>query len=1046
MGAATSCKSDQDVDDHFEPSMICPNCTYVPPNSQDNRMALAYAHCPLCGTELTSRMDLNANTRAQMRSSMLSNASFATSSQEYQRASLSPGHVRSNTANAEMQAELAGLRGKQEEHERLVQRLKNENEALQQQVERYASEKGTMEAHLKYFKGEFDRLTTEEEMFHNKAKAYKTEKFELQDKTDELVHANARLAKQRDDMEADKKAIEQELKLLKERYNEVTINHEAIERMVKTTAAEKDEWEEKYNEMNEKFENAEKERAQAKVKLDRLEGELAGWNKEEVEEQLSALKKEKFDLDYQLEELRHENAKLQKQAERVAGELSEQSKEESRDIESKLEELSHVTKQKEILHEKVNEYEDEIKGLNESIAGLRKTKKTLSDELDDLQVEHDRLKKTKSRLDGDLVEMEEQVKAKDLEIGQMKVKSKATSDELFENEMKMEKLNREKKILEEKVTTVEDENRVLRTEKKENEDKLYDAEMQAGKFQREVDRWKEEVSVLAKKNAEITTKMEASETSLQEMTAEKEELRKEFNEVSDQLENERREQSKARIEIERLESELASWNRVETEAELANLKKEKLQLDLDIEDLKCENTKLQKANERAAGELEEVKVEDKTEELITMTKQKEILQKKVVEFEEEISSLSLSLGELKKVKSELTNNFDTLEFDHDRLKKAKVTVDEDFATLEENYRKKESEISELKIKSKVFEDEKFDMELQLDKERKKLSVMEEKMQIMEAFGGELKGLKDDVLEKDQKLFNSEVTIGRLELEVARLQEELEDVRKKDSEMSNQMKEYIMKAKEAEVEKDANDNILQAQLKRAHEEIAELREQVESAKSKDQKIQNLEVEKAELVMEAEKSAKIKEENAELLKLKEQFAGTDKGQLMEEIMNLKRQVDIGTKEYMALKHENMKLKSSDAFALRKSFLESPNDAGDEHFLKEDSHLDIDQQDKILGEFRTEIGRLRQLSKVKQIEGSVPPTPVSKQTTYTDDDEDFLAEIDDRHVPNLPADGGGAYLDLDRFTPSSTMEPVWDLPATIDSGHGHVDMDAPLPTGPS
>merc|ERR550517_1224502 len=114
--------------------MICPNCTYVPPNSQavrGDKQFLSYAHCPLCGTELTSRMDMHANVRAQIRNSTLSNASLGNispaPSSDYQRNSIAGVGRLPNPAAAEMQAELAGLRAKHEEHERLVQRLRNEN-------------------------------------------------------------------------------------------------------------------------------------------------------------------------------------------------------------------------------------------------------------------------------------------------------------------------------------------------------------------------------------------------------------------------------------------------------------------------------------------------------------------------------------------------------------------------------------------------------------------------------------------------------------------------------------------------------------------------------------------------------------------------------------------------------------------------------------------------------------------------------------------------------------------------------------------------------
>jgi len=312
------------------------------------------------------------------------------------------------------------------------------------------------------------------------------------------------------------------------------------------------------------------------------------------------------------------------------------------------------------------------------------------------------------------------------------------------------------------------------------------------------------------------------------------------------------------------------------------------------------------------------------------------------------------------------------------------------------------------------------------------------MQYMEAFGEELKGMKDDVLEKDQKLFNSEVTIGRLELEVARLQEEAENMRAKESEMSNQMKEYIMKAKEAEVEKDATDNILQAQLNKAHEEIAELREQVESAKAKDHKIQTLEVERAELVMEKEsmaaKSSQLEMENKELLKLKDEFKGTEKGELMEEIMHLKRQVELGKKEYYTLKEENMKLKTSDNFALRNSFLApSPDAPAEHHIVRKASNLDPKTQNLLLGEIQTEIDRLKHLSDGKDI--PEPASHMKKRATLSETEP-----MDDLYLNEMPETGGmpGDFPSLD-MQGCSTMEPIWELPIGMQD-----DVDAPLPTG--
>ena len=92
-----------------------------------------------------------------------------------------------------------------------------------------------------------------------------------------------------------------------------------LERNLKSAEAKASDLETKFADMSAKYEDAEAQRQKGKVALDRVQAELSTWNKEESEELIASLKKEKFQRDLELEELRLENAKLKKQIEINSG-------------------------------------------------------------------------------------------------------------------------------------------------------------------------------------------------------------------------------------------------------------------------------------------------------------------------------------------------------------------------------------------------------------------------------------------------------------------------------------------------------------------------------------------------------------------------------------------------------------------------------------------------------------------------------------------------------------------------------------------------------
>ena len=107
--------------------------------------------------------------------------------------------------------------------------------------------------------------------------------------------------------------------------------------------------------------------------------------------------------------------------------------------------------------------------------------------------------------------------------------------------------------------------------------------------------------------------------------------------------------------------------------------------------------------------------------------------------------------------------------------------------------------------------------------------------------------------------------------------------------------------------------------------------------------------------------MKAELEELHKQKDLFQHMEKGELIEENMHLKRQIDVGKEQLNKLQAEIIVLKSSvpilsleemyhcseDKQALRGSFLAvSPSKDAEDHFIKQDSHFDNQTEMLLLG----------------------------------------------------------------------------------------------------
>jgi len=237
---------------------------------------------------------------------------------------------------------------------------------------------------------------------------------------------------------------------------------------------------------------------------------------------------------------------------------------------------------------------------------------------------------------------------------------------------------------------------------------------------------------------------------------------------------------------------------------------------------------------------------------------------------------------------------------------------------------------------------------------------------------------------------------------------------------------------------ATENITMKQLEKAHNKIAELSEELALIKQKDDRLIH---EHDELKMVAEQSTAMKTELEELHKQKEKFMHMDKGMLLEENMQLKRQIDIGTAELNKLQAEIIVLKSSDTQVLRTSFLAvTPNNDAEDHFIKQDSHFDVQTEKALLGEMRTELTRLRKLSSIGPSQPDMsdvtsPPMPAVNM------EDNEIPQFDNNLSPELGFDQMNDKPDKPTLNviDSSTIEPVWD---TSDIFAGN--PDDPLENG--
>jgi len=407
---------------------------------------------------------------------------------------------------------------------------------------------------------------------------------------------------------------------------------------------------------------------------------------------------------------------------------------------------------------------------------------------------------------------------------------------------------------------------------------------------------------------------------------------------------------------------------------------------------------------------------------------------------------------LKKEKLGVTQDLDELKFEHDRLKRAKENFEQDLSDVDARLKKRESELDELRAKtdveleelrakSKVSADEKVDAEIKLGKIERE----------MEAMGEELASLKTQAKEQTELATDSELKIAKFEREVEKLTEEI-------AELSQQNKDYIMKVKEAEMQTAAGDNILQIQLDKAHTKIAELKEEVEDLKLKDSTIAKMELQMSD--MQTERSLEnnnkqalqqeleaTEKELSDLKHLAEQFKSSTQGQLAEEVMLLKRQIDVGKEKVAELIEENIWLKTRDRNLTvghrEPSFIAT---SADEQMFKNASKLDAESQKEMLGAMKMQF---RKLSTQNPSPTSVGPRSVGDGFNRTDTAEsvDLPDSMDDLSMADSANfdDDGPPLLDRSntvQSTASSTMDPGWDFSGTAIFGG---DEDAPLPTGP-
>lgn len=246
----------------------------------------------------------------------------------------------------------------------------------------------------------------------------------------------------------------------------------------------------------------------------------------------------------------------------------------------------------------------------------------------------------------------------------------------------------------------------------------------------------------------------------------------------------------------------------------------------------------------------------------------------------------------------------------------------------------------------------------------------------------------------------------------------------------------MKVKEAEMQTAAGDNILQIQLDKAHTKIAELKEEVEDLKLKDSTIAKMELQMSDMQTERSLEDNTKQalqqelevtekELSDLKQLAEQFKSSTQGQLAEEVMLLKRQIDVGKEKVAELMEENIWLKTRDRNIGHRepSFIAS---SADEHMFKNASELDGERQMEMLGAMKMQYRKLSFQS--------VSPRGVGDGYNRTD-----TAESVD--LPDSMDDMGGANPLSMADSASSTMDPGWDFSGSTIFG----DEDAPLPTGP-
>jgi len=792
------------------------------------------------------------------------------------------GSIATRAAERGPHVEVARLKAENKEKQALIERLRNDLITADKQKESYSKEFATVEAQMAFYKQEVDRLTTEEEKFENKAKNFKSQRNDLDDRLDELERQNKKLLRFKESADDDLNQTTEEAKKWKERYNDIAAKHETqetertdLERNLKSAEAKASDLETKFADISAKYEDAEAQRQKGKIALDRVQAELSTWNKEESEELIASLKKEKFQRDLELEELRLENAKLKKQIEINSGASEDTSNQV--DVAGKLQELVYVTKQKDILTSKINEYEEEKTSLQEQVNTLKKAKLEFTNNFDDLEIEHNRMKKKQGVLEQDKNDLEELVKEKETLILEMKAKAKQVAEEVMDNELKLGKFEREQKKMNERLESMEEENAQLKAEAKEKETKIFDNELQAQKMTRELERAKEEVSELRQQHVDVTKEMEAVQMKLKTVTGKQKAWQTRYEEVTEKYEAAEKARSKARVEIEELEEKLSSWNKAEVEAEMAKTKKELLNMSMEFEDLKVENSKLQREKERATGELGDInkaaalaKEENKSAEIEALTKQKQILKAKVDEHEAAMAALNATMEELKKSKLELTSDLDELQFQHERLKKMKLTVDADYATLEEQMQGKVTEIGELKLKTKTMEDESFEAELQLDKEKRKFASMEEKMQLLESVAEELKTLKVESKEKEEKVFEAKLNEGKLTREIETLKGENESIRGKLLDLTKANEESQTKIMELEAEqKKKTDDYEEMELKfektenlltRTRSGMDQLKQEMEKKETVEVENVKLKKEKFDLDMAIEK---LKTQNAALL---------------------------------------------------------------------------------------------------------------------------------------------------------------------------------------